>query len=63
MKNNDYHKNIKLHRPCIHAGVALMLACSKLPPKVFASFLFLPSNFYLYFSLIAVVFSSSLLFT
>lgn len=57
IKYEDYQS------PFIQAGVARTPVIISCPPKVLASFLSFPSNFYLYFYLIAVVLWSSLLVT
>lgn len=49
--------------PFIQVGVALTPVISNCPPKVLAYFLSFPSNFYLSFYFIAVVFWSNLLLT
>ena len=53
---------INYHNPYLHEGVALTPCIRSCPPNVFADFFYFPSNLLLYFSFIAVVFSSTLLF-
>lgn len=55
--------NKKNQAPFIQAGVALTPVINSWPPKVLAYFFYLPSNFYLSFSLIAVVLCYNFPFT